>query len=359
MDNENIILEDVTYAESPQQMNAHDCSLYALGVLLHLSQKKPVNGNSFNQNHINHFRKGLFHILNITNEKSIGEPRKFISQQFINYFFPSLHDLGRKQDEFLYYYHKKGYESTPAAFVSNGSSTEHSTSGKSTSDFEVGSVEESLSVTDEEDYEKKPPAKPNSMVRSNLKLNGETNFVPTNLGTNQLVTSNEIDDDVHFKCIFIDNDPIFDGFKDLSIAINEYTNVSGNTLAVFRGSHQRLSRTYKCVQHLDCTFKAPFGPPRGESYLMFKGKHAVLKHNAVEERPDFAEDGRAWKQRREGWLEESVTTIVNVKAKRPEPKDVIKAGNNIEGKSPTYNQAFRVLTKPNLEMKKKKKKATN
>ena len=99
---ENYILNDVRFAECPLQMNGHDCSLYALGVLLHLASSRPVNNITFNQDTISTLRKGLYKVLQENKlNGQIGNPKFFISRHFINYFFPDLYENSDVVDPFI------------------------------------------------------------------------------------------------------------------------------------------------------------------------------------------------------------------------------------------------------------------
>ena len=60
-------------------------------------------------------------------------------------------------------------------------------------------------------------------------------------------------------------------------------------------------------------------------------------------RPKLAKDGRKWKKRRDKWLQKSVAIVSKVKAGLPTPRDIMKAANNTQGISPSYNQAFRAI----------------
>ena len=82
-DNPNKILENALYVSCPQQQNGVDCGLFGLATLLHVLHGVPPTSTSFEQVHISHLRRNLYHVLSNQTDAHV-DPAFFCS------FFPLL-----------------------------------------------------------------------------------------------------------------------------------------------------------------------------------------------------------------------------------------------------------------------------
>ena len=88
VEDEEYILKGVSYRPCPQQRNMSDCSLFAIGVLLHVLNGKAINANIFTQEIITKFRKGLYKVLSAERSNDLPDSKSYISRQFLYSFFP-------------------------------------------------------------------------------------------------------------------------------------------------------------------------------------------------------------------------------------------------------------------------------
>ena len=94
---------------------------------------------------------------------------------------------------------------------------------------------------------------------------------PTSHGQTAMVDG---DEDALFKEQFIKTEPIvFQSLIDLSDAIGYYEKQSHNRLRIERSSYN--SRLYSCVSHIDCPFRARFGPRLADGGIVLK-KHQIF-----------------------------------------------------------------------------------
>ncbi len=120
--------------------------------------------------------------------------------------------------------------------------------------------------------------------------------------------------------------------------IVEYEKASGYQLVIKKGWGD--ARTYGCASHVDCSFKAKFGPRRGS--VVLKKDISCLAHN---DSPKIttAADGRPCrlKQRPRLKVIPAVHKVaIEEKGGKPKAGDVMKASANLEGFAATYNQSF-------------------
>ena len=127
--------DNIQYIECPQQQNLSDCSLYALGVLLHVTQGITINSNTFTQDIITTFRQGLLKVLSAPPTRNLPDPKKHLSRQFIISFFPALSMATTKFDPFIVYYNlTKNYN------LEKGSTTGEEVEFDSVSEYELPST---------------------------------------------------------------------------------------------------------------------------------------------------------------------------------------------------------------------------
>ncbi len=115
----------------------------------------------------------------------------------------------------------------------------------------------------------------------------------------------------------------FGTLKDVVPIIDKYQKRSGNHVAVCRSQRARF-RLYKCVEHKNCTFRVHIvGRRRLDGRFVIK-KQSVMKHTTLC-RPSKDKNGRIWKERRAGRLDEFVSEASKIKSGFPTTQDIITA----------------------------------
>ena len=107
---------------------------------------------------------------------------------------------------------------------------------------------------------------------------------------------------------------------DINPLIKEYEVRSGNHLSIKRSLRDSF-RLYVCREHINCTFEIFVGKRRGDGMLLVK---RVVATNTKERRQPLAVDGRQWKKRRAGKLDNMIAEVRKSKNDNPTPADVIK-----------------------------------
>jgi hypothetical protein len=162
-----------------------------------------------------------------------------------------------------------------------------------------------------------------------------------NVGTNIVSMDNSSSDD-NDSCIIRQRDqPLeFHSLADIDELIDRYEMESGFRLVIIRSNMH--ARTYACKSHINCCFRARFGPKRGTDMIIFKVNLARLYHEG-RKAPKTAKGGRAHKKRLKGRLEPVVDHVSTVKHDKPIAKDLMKAAASLAHVSPTYHQSYRVV----------------
>ena len=75
---------------------------------------------------------------------------------------------------------------------------------------------------------------------------------------------------------------------------------------------------------------------------MFAVKRLFGRH-CVERRDTRARDGRAWKKRRSGKLDNMIVQVIRTKQDKPTPADIVKTAATQLGKVMPYMSAYRTL----------------
>ena len=132
----------------------------------------------------------------------------------------------------------------------------------------------------------------------------------------------------------------FHSLVDIDDLIDNYESTSGFRLVIIRSNSH--ARTYVCKSHVNCCFRARFGPKRGTDMIVFKANMARLYHEG-KTAPKTAKGGRAHKKRLKGRLESVVEHVSTVKHAKPIAKDLMKAAASLKHVSTTYHQSYRVV----------------
>jgi hypothetical protein len=113
------IVDGVEYFPCPQQKNMSDCSLFSLGVLLHVINGVAFNEATFSQSTINTFRNELYTVLNAPPQPEINDTKHFVSRGIILSFFPKLVVKNEKYDPCIKYYVRNKIEDMPPNSMDN------------------------------------------------------------------------------------------------------------------------------------------------------------------------------------------------------------------------------------------------
>ena len=139
----------------------------------------------------------------------------------------------------------------------------------------------------------------------------------------------------------------FGALDDVAPIIDKYQKQSGNHVAVCRSNRDRF-RLYKCVEHVNCTFRVHVGRRRLDGRYVIK-KQSVMRHTNVR-RPSKDKNGRQWKERRAGRVKEFVTEASKKKLGSPTTRDVITEAM-LKGEVFPYHAAYRAIRQESVKVK--------
>ena len=140
---------------------------------------------------------------------------------------------------------------------------------------------------------------------------------------------------------------VFASLEDIDPLVALYEKKSGNHLCIAR-SLKNSYRQYVCKEHVNCTFQVFVGRRRGDG--MFSVKRLDRKHSG-ERRDARAKDGRMWKERRCGKLDNMIVQVIRTKKEKPTPADVVKTAATEHGQVIPYMTAYRALHSESKEQK--------
>ena len=143
------------------------------------------------------------------------------------------------------------------------------------------------------------------------------------------------------------NNDAFACLEDIDPIVDLYEKKSGNHLSIAR-SLKHSYRQYVCKEHVKCTFQIFVGRRRGDG--MFSVKRIDARHSR-ERRDARTRDGRMWKQRRSGKLDNMIVQVVRTKKEKPTPADVVKTAATQLGEVIPYMTAYRALYSESREQK--------
>jgi hypothetical protein len=326
------------------------------------------------------------------------DPKKFVSRQFILSFFPLLNFVSIKKDPYVDYYHFgtdiPDLQNSSEDFEEETSKTSEYEYLSSASNYD--SEDDSVEMLDQEEKKFLKEFQESINLRSsnpsnvllvdnrdqelNSKYDDETdnNFIESikagmgNSGekfkTNkceepetegildgnycQVINPEETQpvgnnnpeilfrDDL-FHQMFGTNNAEFEDLDHLGEAINEYESLTANRLATVKGEKVKQYRRYVCKQHIGCSFYASFGLRYNSQKIILK--RCNMDHCGKLSSGYSSKDGRADKTRRKGMLNDSISTVLQVKASCPNPSDVVKTSQSMHGHTTSYDQAWRSL----------------
>jgi hypothetical protein len=351
INNPNLITKHVSYDRCPIQQNSYDCSLFAYGIMLHLVRGITITSTIFSQSDIDYFRKSLYIIFNATENELPQDPKKYISTRFISSFFSELFETTNKDDIYVKYLHK--HNSKYLAHITAQSTILESNKiintnalkkmawvAKSKNDnSDELSDDDSEYMDPEEDEDISVPEEDEDKSVNDLKDNANDNF---DVSSEPIELIEPYYDDI-FNGFFIDNnDYQLKDLNDLTYRTRLYEEESGIKTKIAKSSDKTGSRRLECTSHKNCTFYASFGPRRGNKKLILKNRN--LYHGGID-KFGLAADGRRLKNQISEYIEPTIEQVELIKSSKPITNDIIKATKALAGKTPTYNQAYKVLSK--------------
>jgi len=331
------ILQGAISAPCPQQRNSYDCSLFALATVLHLAHGLPAHETAFGQEHINQFRAGLHDILMVPPDvvsEGLPDPRKLLTRTFLCSFFPNTRqrlsvNAQPDDDPFL-------------SFIENRQKQQLQQENRHNQQPQQEIAEESHGRHKQQpQQEVAEESHGDSMTDQSIAITDESH------GDSAADKSTVVERvlDKRFVEIFMGeeekgDETLYESMAQIDSAIDKYEDRSGNRL-IIRTSGTG-TRTYICVTHFHCCFRAKFGKVRGGEQTILNRDKSNAYHCGPLIPPKEGKS-RARKKRVKGRLEPVVDAIMMVKDDNPLPKDVRKAAANLGGMSTTYNQSYRVV----------------
>ena len=79
-----------------------------------------------------------------------------------------------------------------------------------------------------------------------------------------------------FDHIFVQKPKVYNSPKEIDPDIDKYESLSGNRLIIYKSD--QFARTYKCVTHIGCCFRAKFGKVPREDQMVLKTNLTKAAH---------------------------------------------------------------------------------
>ena len=382
------LLHRVQYKDCPPQANGYDCGIFAVAVVLHLLERKPVDTTTFSQSNVTEARKELGKAL--TRGPKSKQRRIEASKVFRNCF----HFLAQRvisegmiinipTDDNLGMTTTATASTTMAAAVPASTMTEKeretamaTTATVATTTTAMASMPSSVTVPPEmerastmtgsptmaaavtaptmTEQEERETAMANTATTEATVMATATTATTTQASTPSSVASATPasiptnDDSVSAlsgDTIFYDvmNEAKLECFPTLEAVnpiVEAYEARTGNYLRIKRSINKQF-RVYECREHLECPFQIRISRRRVDgSYVVSKMK----THHSDVRRDPKAKDGRQWKKRRHSKLNEVLLQVLKTKDGDPTPADIIKTAANQSGLIVPYMAAYRAIT---------------
>ena len=326
-EDDNYILNGISYCTVPQPKTITDSPLFGIGVLLHVLTERKVTNLSFTQENITNLRCALYTVLLANDNIFDNDPKEHITIKFLKFFFPYLKDNGNStsfNDEYINFYMSQPNNLDIESSESN--SPDDSSEYKCSDDNSVTNYEGEIASESSEDINETPQ---NIM----------------DVQDNERVYSDVIGESVNFiDNVFIEKfykgEPSFADLNEVTRAIEEYQSISKIHLKVVKSIKERGHRVYRCKEHSECQFRVVTGIRFADKQIVFKNFN--LRHTG-KVLPPISKNQRKWKERKQGILNPSIEKVITFKDAKPLPKDVIKAAQTSEAINPSYNEAWRAL----------------
>jgi hypothetical protein len=295
----------------PQQRNGIDCGLFAVGVVLHLLANVHIDTETFKDHHISNLRKELAAYLS----SAKGHKKRSIPSALVRNCFPCLKGttiVGECGVEVL------NSNSTTSTITST---TRH----------------------EREQRAKRTPTKRDSPTKKGRPLSTPESAAGSQISHDDVTMErSQISyDDVTMEELLKESKVhAFSSLDDVSPLVATYEQRTGNRLRIYRSEVNKF-RLYKCSEHLNCTYQILFGRRRSDGW--FTLKRVNNKHLGIR-RSSRARDGRRWKERRVGKLNDVIVQVLKTKNDKPVPADIVKtAATRTNSEVIPYHVAYRAL----------------
>jgi hypothetical protein len=391
------LVRRVQYKACPEQKNGFDCGIFAVAIVLHLSERLEVKTDTFSQADVTKARSNLA-------EAFCSESAVMTSDVFRN-CFPSL--CGRsimestgievitratstppKKSATLR--HCRSTISTPIVYDGDGV-TPHTAITLTTSPMKIDH-DTNVNVKNDEEglLDPSPPRNTRSNpivydgdgassqtaialtspmvldVHTNVRVKNDeeglldpspprregtttTSTISTTASMN-LDTDNDTrtTDTALYRIMEEKQLEFFKDLNDVDVIIESYESQTGNRLRIQKSLKDKF-RVYHCCVHVDCPFQVRFSKRRSDG--LYAVKTLKSKHSTVL-RPSRAADGRHLKKRRKGRLDDVVVRVMETKDGIPTPGDVVKTAGTKNNMMVPYQVAYRALNKDTMQQKK-------
>jgi hypothetical protein len=299
-----LVLQKAQHVKCPQQTNGFDCGLFALGTLLHILDGCVEIHDAFASEHVSKLRMGLHRNLTTNTE---------VTWEFISAFFPRLR---RDVHSIL--------KLLPVMEENTNETGARETAKETAKDVEDSTEIQFNNDVDTDDEAPATPITPHRLVYD-VEVNGDSTF-----GERK---------DITFCDMYLEKEREYDNLAQLNGDIDYYERTSGFRL-IIRNSNDS-SRIYCCGSHIKCCFRAKFGRSRNTGKIIMKSDLSHPYHSGKDAPPTA--NGRAYKKRMKGRIEESVDHAQNTKHSKTGAKDVMLTAGNYHALEATYKQAYRAM----------------
>ena len=350
------------YGDCPIQDNGFDCGLFAVGIVLHLIEGKDIYSETFTQKHITNLRSRLATVFEGDGAES------GTTSQVVRGCFPQL-----RGSSILGMYGLEVVSREPKKERQHSSGSSDLSSAAvilMTSLAEVRMMEEKMQAENCDSNNEEEDAESDDDDDDDLPHDSNKEEVDAE-------SDDDDDDDEYFDCDNKDEDSVgtsalmaeegegkqessvpeksldhilydildeakidcFYTLEEVMPFIEKYEVRSGNCLRVQRSISNRFKQ-FQCVEHVNCTFRVLISKRRSDGMFCVRKISGV--HSEVR-RPKKAADGRKWKKRRNGMLDDVIDQIVRTKKGTPTPADVVKTAATKSGLLVSYMTAYRAL----------------
>jgi hypothetical protein len=302
-----LALQKAEHIHCPQQNNGFDCGLFALGTLLHILDGCVTIDDAFAPEHVSSLRLGLHTRLTTNTE---------VTWEFLSSFFPRLRRDVHSVLKSLPVVEDQTNDATPET-------TQHGLEGST-------NLGPNIAVED--------------AVEDEIDFNAGTDDEESNTRL-KILDGTEVDadstlqetKDCTFYDMYLERSREYDNLAQLNGDIDYYETTEGIRLIIKNSTDS--SRIYRCGSHIKCCFRAKFGRSRKTGKIILKTELSHPYHSGRNAPPTA--NGRAYKKRLKGRIEESVDHAQSTKHSKTGAKDVMITAGNHHALEATYKQAYR------------------
>ena len=356
------LLQRVKFHQCPIQNNGYDCGIFAVACALHLSEHVPVTATTFSDADVRRARS-ILALAFSTKDACIKSTREEVRQCFPMLRHDSV-DVPVDSDVEMMI-------PLTSLFLTTRSTRRNPISlDCNFNAFNAGSRQKPITFST-------PPQglicnrDGNDTTESDSSIQAASRSVMVNLQNSEAIITNDassptlttvnaeetsiidtssiIDTVVNNTICNVDNLMLlimeeqqvhsFKALTDVDNIVHAYEQRSGNRLRIYK-SERNKHRCYECRSHVGCTFKIRFAWRPNDSFYCLVTKS--LTHLTLQ-RPEKAKDGRKFKKRRLGTMDDYLEQVVQTKHGVPLPADVIKTAANKDNVVLGYMPPWRMI----------------